>query len=148
MAKVSSVQKNFKKESLINKYNLMEGKNPQVWAIGVKELWQMPKGTVIPGYVFHTMGFPLGHNIFGGAFLYGMQNDIWNLGIVVGLDYSNPQIDSHHELQLLKTHPWIKSKLSGGEMIAYGAKSLPEGGWFSLPKLSVPGAILIVCLLN
>ncbi len=130
-------------KSLISKYNLMEDKNPQVWAIGVKELWQMPKGTVTPGYVAHTMGFPLGNNIFGGAFLYGMQNDIWNLGIVVGLDYSNPKIDPHHELQLLKTHPWIKSLLSKGEMVAYGAKSLPEGGWFSLPKLSVPGAMLI-----
>jgi electron-transferring-flavoprotein dehydrogenase len=89
------------------------------------------------------MGFPLGHNIFGGAFLYGMQDDIWDLGLVVGLDYSNPAVDSHHELQLLKTHPWMKSVLNGGELISYGAKSLPEGGWFSIPKLTVNGAMLI-----
>ncbi len=130
-------------KTIMEKYDLMNGKNPQVWAVGVKELWQMPNGTVPAGFVAHTMGYPLGHNIFGGGFLYGMQNDIWNLGIVVGLDYSNPNIDPHHELQLLKTHPWIKSKLGEGEMIAYGAKSLPEGGWFSVPKLTVPGAMLI-----
>ena len=130
-------------KKLIQRHDLMNGKNPQVWAIGVKELWKMPTGSVQPGYVAHTMGFPLGHNIFGGAFLYGMQDDIWDLGLVVGLDYSNPAVDSHHELQLLKTHPWMKSVLDGGELISYGAKSLPEGGWFSIPKLTVNGAMLI-----
>jgi electron-transferring-flavoprotein dehydrogenase len=130
-------------KKLIQRHDLMNGKNPQVWAIGVKELWKMPTGSVHPGYVAHTMGFPLGHNIFGGAFLYGMQDDIWDLGLVVGLDYSNPAVDSHHELQLLKTHPWMKSVLDGGELISYGAKSLPEGGWFSIPKLTVNGAMLI-----
>ena len=130
-------------KKLIQRHNLMEGKNPQVWAVGVKELWQMPSGTVPPGFVAHSMGFPLGHDIFGGAFLYGMQNDIWDLGLVVGLDYKNPGVDSHHELQLLKTHPWIRSILDGGELIAYGAKSLPEGGWYSIPKLTVNGAMLV-----
>ena len=130
-------------KKLIQRHDLMNGKNPQVWAIGVKELWKMPTGSVQPGYVAHTMGFPLGHNIFGGAFLYGMQDDVWDLGLVVGLDYSNPAVDSHHELQLLKTHPWMKSVLDGGELISYGAKSLPEGGWFSIPKLTVNGAMLI-----
>ena len=130
-------------KKLIHKHNLMDGRNPQVWALGVKELWQMPAGTVQSGYVAHSMGFPLGHDIFGGAFLYGMKNDIWNLGLVVGLDYKNPGVDSHHEFQNLKTHPWIRSKLEGGKVIAYGAKSLPEGGWYSIPKLSVNGAMLI-----
>ena len=130
-------------KKLIKKYDLMKGKNPQVWAIGVKELWKMPKDTVQEGYVGHTMGFPLGHNIFGGGFLYGMKDDIWDLGLVVGLDYSNPNTDPHHELQLLKTHPWIKSLLEDGEMIAYGAKTLPEGGWYSLPKLNAPGALIV-----
>ena len=130
-------------KTLINKFNLMQGKNPQVWAIGVKELWQMPKGSIKPGYVAHTMGFPLGHDIFGGAFIYGMKNDILDLGLVMGLDYKDPSIDSHHELQLLKTHPWVRSLLKNGKMIAYGAKSLPEGGYFSLPKLTVDGAMLI-----
>jgi len=130
-------------QNLIDRHELMQGCNPQVWAVGVKELWQMPSGTVPPGYVAHTMGFPLGQAIFGGAFLYGMQNDIWDLGLVVGLDYQNPGVDSHHELQRLKNHPWIRSLLSAGKMIAYGAKSLPEGGWYSIPKLSVGGAMLI-----
>jgi len=130
-------------KNLIDRHELMQGCNPQVWAVGVKELWQMPSGTVPPGYVAHTMGFPLGQAIFGGAFLYGMQNDIWDLGLVVGLDYQNPGVDSHHELQRLKNHPWIRSLLSTGKMIAYGAKSLPEGGWYSIPKLSVGGAMLI-----
>ena len=130
-------------KKLIHKHNLMDGRNPQVWALGVKELWQMPAGTVQSGYVAHSMGFPLGHDIFGGSFLYGMKNDIWNLGLVVGLDYKNPGVDSHHEFQNLKTHPWIRSKLEGGKVIAYGAKSLPEGGWYSIPKLSVNGAMLI-----
>ena len=128
---------------LINRHNLMKDKNPQVWAIGVKELWQMPKDSVKPGYVAHTMGFPLGHDIFGGAFIYGMKKDILNMGLVVGLDYKDPSIDPHHELQLLKTHPWIRALLKDGKMIAYGAKSLPEGGYFSLPKLTVAGAMLI-----
>lgn len=130
-------------KNLIDRHELMQGCNPQVWAVGVKELWQMPSGAVPPGYVAHTMGFPLGQAIFGGAFLYGMQNDIWDLGLVVGLDYQNPGVDSHHELQRLKNHPWIRSLLSAGKMIAYGAKSLPEGGWYSIPKLSVGGAMLI-----
>ena len=130
-------------KTLIDRHELMQGCNPQVWAVGVKELWQMPSGTVPPGYVAHTMGFPLGQAIFVGAFLYGMQNDIWDLGLVVGLDYQNPGVDSHHELQRLKNHPWIRSLLSAGKMIAYGAKSLPEGGWYSIPKLSVGGAMLI-----
>ncbi|MEE2876292.1 MAG: electron transfer flavoprotein-ubiquinone oxidoreductase [Candidatus Neomarinimicrobiota bacterium] len=130
-------------KALINKFQLSAGKNPQVWALGVKELWQMPPDTVPPGYVAHTMGFPLGHDIFGGGFIYGMKNDIWDLGIVVGLDYCDPNVDPHHELQRLKTHTWVRSLLDGGEMIAYGAKTLPEGGYFSIPKLTVGGAMLI-----
>ena len=127
----------------LQRHNLMDQRNPQVWAVGVKELWQMPAGSVQPGYVAHTMGFPLGHDVFGGAFLYGMKNDIWDLGLVVGLDYKNPGVDSQHELQKLKTHPWIRSLLKEGKMVAYGAKSLPEGGWYSIPKLSASGAMLI-----
>ena len=108
-------------KTLINKFDLMKDKNPQVWAIGVKELWQMPRDSVKPGYVAHTMGFPLGHDIFGGAFIYGMKNDILDIGLVVGLDYKDPSIDPHHEFQLLKTHPWIRSLIKDGKMIAYGA---------------------------
>ena len=130
-------------KELISKFNLMDNKNPQVWAIGVKELWKLPENRIEPGYVAHTLGHPLGSNIFGGGFIYGMQNNILDIGLVVGLDYKNPTIDPHHELQLLKTHPWIKNLLKDAELISYGAKSLPEGGLFSLPKLFVNGGLLI-----
>ena len=130
-------------KQLIEKLNLMKDKNPQVWAVGVKELWKVPEGTVKPGYVAHTLGHPLGNKIFGGGFIYGMQNNILDIGLVTGLDYSNPTIDPHHELQLLKTHSWVKNLLKDGELLSYGAKSLPEGGLYSMPKLYANGALLI-----
>ena len=130
-------------KQLINKFNLMDGKNPQNWAIGVKELWQLPEEKLPPGYVAHTLGEPLGHSLFGGGFMYSMKNNILDIGIVVGLDYKNPHIDPHHELQLLKSHPWIKNILKDAEILAYGSKTLPEGGIYSLPKLYVDGAMLI-----
>jgi len=130
-------------KKLIRKFNLMDGKNPQNWAIGVKELWQLPEERLPSGYVAHTLGFPLGHSLFGGGFIYSMNNNILDLGVVVGLDYKNPSIDPHHELQLLKSHPWLQKILDGAEILAYGSKSLPEGGLYSLPKLYVNGAMLI-----
>jgi len=130
-------------KKLINKFNLMSGKNPQSWGIGVKELWQLPDKRLPDGYVAHTLGFPLGHDLFGGGWVYTMKNNILDLGVIVGLDYKNPNIDPHHELQLLKTHPWMKNILDGAEILAYGSKTLPEGGLFSIPKLSVNGAMLI-----
>ena len=130
-------------KQLIKNYSLDKDSNAQSWALGVKELWQIPEGRVNPGYVAHTLGQPLGHNIFGGGFIYGMKNNILDIGIVVGLDYKDSRVDPHHELQRLKSHPWVKSLIDGGEMLAYGAKSLPEGGYYSLPKLYVPGCYLI-----
>ncbi|MAV63959.1 MAG: electron transfer flavoprotein [Candidatus Marinimicrobia bacterium] len=130
-------------KELISKFDLMKDKTPQVWAVGVKELWKVPEGRINPGYVAHTLGHPLGAKIFGGGFIYGMQNNILDIGLVTGLDYSNPNIDPHHELQLLKTHGWVKDLLKDGELMSYGAKSLPEGGYYSMPKLFVNGALLI-----
>lgn len=130
-------------KKLISKFDLMDGKNPQTWAIGVKELWQLPEQRLPDGYVAHTLGFPLGHNLFGGGWIYTMKNNILDLGVVVGLDYNNPNIDAHHELQLLKTHPWVRKMLDGAEILAYGSKTLPEGGLYSIPKLFVDGAVLI-----
>ena len=130
-------------KQLISKFDLMKDSNPQVWAVGVKELWKVPEGTIKPGYVAHTLGHPLGNKIFGGGFIYGMQNNILDIGLVTGLDYSNPTVDPHHELQLLKTHKWIKNLLKDGELLSYGAKSLPEGGLYSIPKLFVNGGLLI-----
>ena len=130
-------------KTLIKRFNLMKDRNPQNWAIGVKELWQLPEERLPRGYVAHTLGFPLGHSLFGGGWVYTMKNNILDLGVVLGLDYDNPNIDAHHELQLLKIHPWMKKLLEGAELLAYGSKTLPEGGLYSIPKLFVNGAVLI-----
>lgn len=115
-------------------FNLTEGKNPQAYAIGIKEIWEIPEGRIKPGEVIHTMGEPLGWNIFGGGFIYGMQDNQVIVGLVIGLDYKNPLLDPHNEFNRFKTNPWVKDLLAGGKMTFYGAKAIPEGGWFSMPK--------------
>ncbi|MEN8150136.1 MAG: electron transfer flavoprotein-ubiquinone oxidoreductase [Planctomycetota bacterium] len=129
-------------KQLIREFDL-GGKNPQVYALGVKELWQMPEGAVPPGRVYHTLGWPLPAKTFGGGFIYGMKGDVWDVGFVTGLDYEDPHTDPHGLFQAFKTHPAIAPLLEGGKMIQYGAKTIPEGGWFSRPKSHVPGALLI-----
>jgi electron-transferring-flavoprotein dehydrogenase len=101
----------------------------------VKELWQLPDDRFAPGSVIHTMGWPLDQDTFGGGFIYGMNDRIVDIGLVVGLDYRNPTLDPHHEFQRYKLHPAIRKLLQGGKMIAAGAKAIPEGGYFSMPKL-------------
>ena len=121
-------------KQLAGMFNLHEGKNPQVYAVGVKELWQLPDDRFAAGTVIHTMGWPLDMDTFGGAFIYGMKDGIVDIGLVVGLDYKNPTLDPHHEFQRLKLHPSIRKILEGGKMIAAGAKAIPEGGYFSMPR--------------
>jgi electron-transferring-flavoprotein dehydrogenase len=116
------------------KLNLREGKNPDVFEEGVKEIIQMPAGTVKPGQVTHTLGFPL-KNTMGGTFMYTIPGDKIILGLVVYLDTPDPLLDPHRELQQLKTHPFMQKKLNGGKVVAYGGKTLPAGGWYSMPKL-------------
>ncbi|HEV8238954.1 MAG TPA: electron transfer flavoprotein-ubiquinone oxidoreductase [Thermoanaerobaculia bacterium] len=130
-------------KQLENAFSLQEGRNPQIYAIGLKEVWEVPAGRVKPGMVIHTMGWPLGTDIFGGGFLYGMQNDQLIAGLVVGLDYRNPWLDPHQEFQRWKTHPRIRALLDGGRMTHYGAKAIPEGGWYSMPKLAGDGFLLV-----
>jgi len=130
-------------KQLVDAFELQAGRNPQVYAIGVKEIWQLPPGRVQPGQVMHTMGWPLDSHTFGGSFFYGMQGDQLIAGLVVGLDYRNPYLDPHQEFQRLKTHPRIRRLLDGGKMTHYGAKALPEGGWYSMPKLSGDGFLLV-----
>ncbi len=127
---------------LEEKLNLNQESNPQIYAIGVKELWEIPAGRVEAGEVIHTMGWPLGNQNFGGGFLYGMSETLLIVGLVVGLDYRNPLLDPHEEFQRMKTHPAISKLLAGGTMVNYGAKALPEGGWWSLPKLAGDGFLL------
>jgi electron-transferring-flavoprotein dehydrogenase len=130
-------------KQLESAFELQEGRNPQVYSIGLKEVWEVPEGRVHPGMVIHTMGWPLGTNTFGGGFLYGMQGNQLIAGLVVGLDYSNPWLDPHQELQRWKTHPRIARLLEGGRMTHYGAKAIPEGGWYSMPRLSGDGFLLV-----
>ncbi len=117
--------------------------NPQVYAIGVKEIWELPKGRVKSGHVFHTMGFPMNNDTYGGGWIYHMKDDLLDIGLVVGLDYKNPLLDPHAELQKFKTHPYLKSLLEGGKLISYGAKTIPEGGLFCLPKLYADGVLIV-----
>jgi electron-transferring-flavoprotein dehydrogenase len=115
-------------------FDLAAGKNPQVYSVGVKELWQLPDDRFAPGTVIHTLGWPLDMDTFGGGFIYGMGDRIVDIGLVVGLDYRNPTLDPHHEFQRYKLHPSIRAILEGGKMIAAGAKAIPEGGYFSMPR--------------
>ncbi len=124
------------------KLNLRAGKNEDVYEEGVKEIIQMPPGTVKPGKVIHTLGFPLKKSI-GGTFIYTLPGDKISIGLVVYLDSKDPYLDPHKELQKLKTHPYIADMLKGGRVIAYGGKTLPAGGWYSMPKLYGDG--FMVC---
>ncbi len=121
---------------------LSQGCDPQVYATGVKEVWEMPAGRVRKGYVMHTMGYPLPSDTFGGGFVYGMDGDRWSVGMVTGLDYSNPNTNPHQMLQLMKTHPTVKAMLEGGKMVSYGAKAIPEGGLFAMPRMYFDGGLL------
>lgn len=123
------------------KLNLREGKNPEVFEEGVKEIIQMPAGTVKPGQVIHTLGFPLYKSI-GGTFIYTIPGDKIILGIVAYLDSKDPLLDPHRELQKLKTHPFVANMIKGGKVLTYGGKTLPAGGWYSMPKLYGDGWVV------
>ncbi len=124
-------------------FGLSRDSNPQLYALGLKEVWDLPAGRVAPGEIIHTLNWPLGFHNFGGGFLYGMQNDQLIVGMVVGLDYKNPLFDPHLEFQRFKTHPAVARLLAGGKMSFYGAKAIPEGGWWSMPRLGGPGFLVI-----
>lgn len=119
-----------------------EGRNPQVYETGVKETWEVPGAAAKAGRVLHTAGWPLPRDMFGGSFLYNTGGDMITLGLVVALEYEDPSYDIHEEFQRFKTHPVIAEILKGGTRISYGAKSLPAGGWWSMPQAYVPGALL------
>ena len=129
-------------KQLAEMFDLHAGKNPQVYSVGIKELWQLPDDRFPAGEVIHTMGWPLDMDTFGGGFIYGMKDRIVDIGLVVGLDYKNPTLDPHHEFQRYKTHPSIRAILEGGKMIAAGAKAIPEGGYFSMPRTFGDGFLI------
>ncbi len=132
-------------KQLIKKYNLDEGKSPQSYGIGLKEIWEIDEVNHKEGSIMHSAGWPLSNDIYGGSFLYHMDKNQISIGFVVGLDYKNPYMSPYEEFQKFKTHPEIKKILKNGRRIAYGARALNEGGYQSLPKLYFPGGALIGC---
>ena len=128
---------------LIQKFDLMKDRNPQTYGVGVKELWEVPSGRIQAGEVIYTMGYPLTTKEYGGAWIYGSKDNTVSLGFVTGLDYRDPRLDPQHVLQSFKQHPFIAKLLTGGKMIRYGAKSLPYGGWWSLPPLGGDGWMIV-----
>ncbi|HMO82496.1 MAG TPA: electron transfer flavoprotein-ubiquinone oxidoreductase [Pyrinomonadaceae bacterium] len=130
-------------KQLMQRLNLMDGKEPQVFSIGVKELWELPEGNFPEGKVVHTLGSPSDSQTYGGGWIYGMKNNVVSIGYVTGLDYVDPLIDPHSEFQKFKTHPAISEILKGGKMIKYGAKSINAGGYWTMPKLFADGVLLV-----
>jgi electron-transferring-flavoprotein dehydrogenase len=128
---------------VMQRYLLREGADPQTYALGVKELWEVPTGTHKPGLVVHTIGWPLDQATYGGSWLYEFGANLVSIGFVVGLDYRNPWLSPFDEMQRYKTHPAIRPFLAGGRRISYGARALSEGGFQSLPQLTFPGGALI-----
>ena len=121
---------------------IVEGRNAADYVTGVKELWKVRPGSFEPGRVIHTMGWPLPPSIYGGSWLYGMSEDRVSVGLVMALDYEDPTWDLHREFQRFKTHPLIRKVLEGGEILRYGAKALPGGGLYSMPRLYGDGWLL------
>jgi electron-transferring-flavoprotein dehydrogenase len=130
-------------QRIMKQFALRDGKDPQTYAIGIKELWEIAPEKHEPGKVVHTVGWPLDARTYGGSFLYHGENRQLALGLIVGLDYRNPYLDPFQELQRFKTHPYVRGLLEGGRRISYGARALNEGGYQSIPKLTFPGGALI-----
>ncbi len=121
----------------------LEGTNPQTYGTGIKEVWKLPPGRLAPGTVYHTLGFPVDASTYGGGWVYGMANDHVSIGFVVGLDYRNPHTDPHAIFQRYKTHPFLREMLEGAELVTYGAKTVPLGGYFSMPQRVLPGGLIV-----
>lgn len=130
---------------LIDRFNLSEGRAPQTFGLGLKELWELPAEKHRPGRVLHSLGWPLGNRTGGGSFIYHYGDKLAAVGFVVHLDYENPYLSPFEEFQRFKTHPHIRAMLEGGRRIAYGARSITEGGYQAIPKLVFPGGALIGC---
>ena len=157
-------------KQLIKSHGLDNNRHPQTYALGVKEIWELPENTFPAGKVIHTLGFPLqkgplegwylqekdlgvarspiglglsATDSFGGSFIYGIDETHISIGLVVGLDYKDPYLDPHYEFNRLKTHPYIRSILEKGKVVGYGAKAIPEGGYYSIPRFYGDGFCLI-----
>ena len=132
-------------KQLMAKFGLEQGRQPQKYGLGLKELWEVRAEAHRPGLVQHTLGWPLDDRTGGGSFLYHYGPNLVSVGFVVHLNYANPHLSPYGEFQRFKTHPAIRGTFEGGKRIAYGARALSEGGWQSIPKLTFPGGALVGC---
>jgi electron-transferring-flavoprotein dehydrogenase len=132
-------------KQLVKRFKLDEGKDPQKYGIGLKELWQVAPGKHKPGLVQHSFGWPLDSKTGGGSFLYHFGDGLVSVGFVVHLNYENPHLSPFDEFQRYKTHPAIRDTFEGGKRLSYGARAITEGGWQSVPKLCFPGGALVGC---
>jgi electron-transferring-flavoprotein dehydrogenase len=130
-------------KQLVERFALEDPKHAQTYGVGIKELWEVPAGRVAKGEVVYTLGYPLTSQEYGGAWIYGISDTLLSVGYVVGLDYQDPRLDPHHVFQSFKQHSLVQPLLVGGKMVRYGAKSLPYGGWLTLPKLAGKGWMIL-----
>lgn len=129
-------------KQLVKQLGLDEGRNPQAYATGVKEVWEFEKSPLRAGHIIHTMGYPMDSHTFGGSFIYAMSANQISIGVITGLDYHDPLIDPHRQFCEFKQHPFVRKILAGGKVVSYGAKTIPEGGYYSIPKIAMDGALI------
>jgi electron-transferring-flavoprotein dehydrogenase len=130
-------------KQLIGRLGLEDPEHVQTYGVGIKELWEIPAGRVAKGEVIYTLGYPLTSREYGGAWVYGISDSLASVGYVTGLDYQDPRTDPHHVFQSFKDHPFARRILDGGKMVRYGAKSLPYGGWLTMPQIYGNGWMLL-----
>ena len=131
-------------KKLIQKFDLQKDKNPQIYSLGCKELWSIPEGQIKQGAIYHTIGYPaINNNVFGGGFIYGFNDNKVAVGLVHSLDYTDPTYDIHKDFQIWKKHPVVANILKNGKILEYGAKTMPEGGWYSIPKLYTDNVLIV-----
>lgn len=130
-------------KKLVARHKLDDGKRPMTYCTGVKEVWRLPEGRLREGEVIHATGYPHPNGTYGGSFIYAMQDNLAAFGLLTGLDYHDPYEDPHRYFQLFKEHPYVRGLLEGGEFVEYGAKSVPVGGYYTVPKLVVDGALVV-----
>ncbi len=130
-------------KQVVARLGLADGREPQTYGLGIKELWQLPAGRAEPGLIQHTVGWPVDSHTYGGSFLYHLDRDRVYVGYVAGLDYADPRFKPFEAFQQFKHHPRIRALLEGGELLAYGARAIAAGGWQSLPRMEAPGLLLV-----
>ncbi len=129
-------------KQLVNNKRL-DNINPQTYGIGIKELWEVQPGIIKPGFVAHTLGWPISSKMYGGGWIYGLSNNRVSIGLVIALEYGDSRFDPHAAFQTWKTHPYLRQILDRGKLMRYGAKSLPYGGWYSMPQNFLDGCLIV-----